>query len=137
MNEWMFLFSFSVISGVIFFGCLAAWCWAGGHAAWVIVKGKKPSQWIDDPSKPDASYKLYHVYLYKGMAWICSMMWAIILYYRPICNTSVSQACHPVFDNISHLSHVSYLDITAIILELLLFFVLTSLYRWLLWKDQK
>ncbi|MCP4366758.1 MAG: hypothetical protein GY797_01390 [Deltaproteobacteria bacterium] len=127
-EEWGPFLTYSVVALGIPLACAAAWNWAGGHYAWIIVNNKKPSWWVDDPNDPDTNYKPYQIYLYKGIAWTINIFWLLWFLSQSGCGTWVDQACYPIFGN------VALLDIGAITFELALFFVLTGLYRWYVWR---
>ena len=127
-KQWGPLLTYDVILGSIGFAFAAAMCWAGSHQAWLIINNKAPS-WMCD-SQSVERFKPYHIYLYRVMAWIINIFWGWTMLRQPACGIRVvDQPCDPIFSN------VALLDIGGIVFELVVFLVLTSIYRWLTGRE--
>lgn len=135
-EEWGPLITISVILGNAFPAILAAWFWVGGHIAWLVVNGKNPS-WMQNSldlpvpsSKPTIrQYKPYHIYLYKGIAWGINILWACAQLF--IVSRGDASRYKPIIGD------VTLLDLGGISSELIMFFVLISLYRWFTREKRK
>ncbi|MCP4362016.1 MAG: hypothetical protein GY796_28735 [Chloroflexi bacterium] len=137
LEEWGPFLTYPVVALGIFFASFAALFWSDGYIKWLILTGKDIPSWLvkslDEPNKPfskvvEEGTKFYQMYTMKGIAWCINLFWIGWFLSQSGCGTWVDYACHSIFGN------VALLDIGAITFELALFFVLTGLYRWYVWR---
>ncbi len=117
----------------------AAMFWSIGHVFSLVLNGKD----FDAPNWVFAAYdiekmkldKPYKVYISKGIAWFINLCWALFLLSEPGCGRWVEQTCAPIYSNAAF-HNIALLDIGGIIVELILFFIFTGYFRWVIIREK-
>lgn len=134
------LITFGVVFVSILPAFFAAMFWSIGHVYKLVLSDKKfdASTWVFEVydlegMKQDKSYKMY---ISRGVAWIINMCWILFLLSEPGCGRWVDQVCQPIYSNAAF-HNIALLDIGGIAIELMMFFILTGYFQWIVIREKQ